>query len=44
MEDRVIALFELMLEDDEIRIIEERHYHLVPSEKLDRDAIRDYRT
>ena len=44
MEDRVIALFELMLQDDEIRIVEERHYRLVPSEKLDRDAIRDYRT
>ena len=44
MEDRVIALFELMLQDDEIRIVEERHYRLVPSEKLDRDAIRGYRT
>ena len=43
MEDRVIALFELILRNDEIRVAEERHYRLVPSEKIDRDAVRDYR-
>ena len=43
MEDRVIALFELILRDDEIRVAEERHYRLVPSEKIDKDAVRDYR-
>ena len=43
MMDRVIALFELILQDDEIRVAEERHYRLVPSEKIDRDAVRDYR-
>ena len=26
-----------------LKIVEDRHYHLVPAEKLDRDAIRDYR-
>ena len=43
MDDQVIALFELTLQDDEIKIVEERHYRLVPAEKLDRDAICDYR-
>lgn len=43
MENDVIALFELTLQDDEIKVVEERHYRLVPAKKLDRDAIRDYR-
>ena len=43
MSDRAIALFELTLQDDGIRIVEERHYRLVPAENLDDDAIRDYR-
>ena len=42
--DRVVALFELTLQDDEIKVVEERHYRLVPVDELDRDAIRDYRT
>ena len=41
--DRVVALFELILKDDEIKVAEERHYRLVPAEQLDQDAIRDYR-
>lgn len=43
MDDGVIALFELTLDDDEIRVVEERHYRLVPAKKLDQKAIRDYR-
>ena len=43
MDDAIIALFELTLQDDEIKIIEERHYRLVPATDLDKDAIRDYR-
>lgn len=43
MEEGVIAMFELMLQDDEIKVVEERHYRLVPSSDLDNDAIRDYR-
>src|SRR3990167_3916286 len=35
MADNVIALFELMLEGDEIRIVDERHYRLVASNELD---------
>ncbi len=44
MDDRVVALFELTLQDNEIKVVEERHYRLVPVEELDQDAIRDYRT
>jgi len=42
MENRTIALFELTLQDDEIKVVEERHYRLVPAEKLKPAAIRDY--
>ena len=38
-----IALFELTLKEDEIRVVEERHYRLVPAGELDRDSIREYR-
>ena len=43
MDDKIVALFELTLQGDEIKVVEERHYRLVPAEKLDRDKIRDYR-
>lgn len=43
MEDGVVALFELTLQDDEVRVVEERHYKLVPHSELDAEAIRDYR-
>lgn len=42
MDDQVIALFELTLQDDEIKVAEERHYRLVPAEKLNQEAIRNY--
>ena len=44
MDDRVIALFELTLRDEQIRVVEERHYRLVPGDKLDDKAIRAYRS
>lgn len=44
MNDGVIALFELSLKGDEIKIAEERHYKLVPACDLDKSAIVDYRT
>ncbi|WP_320178939.1 endonuclease [Roseovarius pacificus] len=43
MDAQVVALFELTLQDDDIKVVEERHYRLVPAEALDRAAIRDYR-
>lgn len=43
MAEGVIALFELALQGDEVKVVEERHYRLVPADRLDRDAVRDYR-
>jgi hypothetical protein len=43
MEDRIVALFELSVQDREIKVIEERHYRLVPANQLDQGAIRNYR-
>ncbi len=42
MDEEVVALFELTEQRDEIRVVEERHYRLVPAKELDREAIRDY--
>lgn len=38
-----IALFELTVEDGEIRVVEERHYKLVPAAELDRKEVTAYR-
>lgn len=38
-----IALFELKIEADQLKVVEERHYKLVPSGELDPKEIVDYR-
>ena len=43
MKEGIVALFELTLQDDEVKIVEERHYRLVSATDLDADAIRNYR-
>lgn len=43
MPDGSIALFELTLQDSEVRVIQERHYRLLPAAELNKEAIRDYR-
>jgi hypothetical protein len=43
MAEGVIALFELTLDDGQVKVVEERHYRLVPAAELDQKAIRDYR-
>ena len=43
LKDEVVALFELTLQADEIKIVEERHYRLVPADQIDAEAIRSYR-
>jgi hypothetical protein len=43
MDGGVVALFELTLQDSQIRVVEERHYKLVPAEHLDVASISDYR-
>ncbi len=43
MEEGIVALFELALQEEEVKVAEERHYRLVPATDLDGDAVRDYR-
>lgn len=43
MSNERIAIFELTIEDDEVKVVEERHYRLVPADQLDRDALRAYK-
>jgi hypothetical protein len=40
----LIAIFELALDGDEVKVAEEKHYRLVPASELDQNAIRSYRT
>lgn len=42
MADQSIALFELTLQNSEIRVVQERHYRLLPASELDQTAIRNY--
>ena len=37
LDDEIVALFELLLQDDDIKVVEERHYKLVPAEDIKRD-------
>jgi hypothetical protein len=43
MESELIALFELAQTKDEIRIITERHYRLVPADQIQPEDLREYR-
>ena len=43
MSDGIVAMFELVLQGDEIKVAEERHYKLAPAADLDQTAIRSYR-
>lgn len=43
MEGGIVALFELTLQDAQVRVVEERHYRLVPASHIDQYAIRNYR-
>jgi hypothetical protein len=38
-----IAMFELTVEDDSVKVVEERHFKLVPAADVDQGAIRNYR-
>ncbi|WP_026332987.1 hypothetical protein [Thioalkalivibrio sp. ALE20] len=42
MDNDVVALFELVLQDNEIKVAEERHYRLIPASQIDDEAIRNY--
>jgi hypothetical protein len=38
-----IAMFELTVEDSVVKVVEERHFKLIPASDLDQGAIRSYR-
>ena len=42
MPDGSVALFELTVQDDEVKVVQERHYRLVPADQLDRNAVVRY--
>lgn len=42
MDEEIVALFELTEQGGEIKVVEERHYRLVPANELNAEAIRDY--
>ncbi len=42
MADGVVALFELTLQDSRVRIVDEKHYRLVPAKQVDVKTISDY--
>ncbi len=42
MAGSVVALFELTLDGGQVKVVEERHYRLVPASELDQIAIRSY--
>jgi hypothetical protein len=44
MSEQRVAMFELTVRDDAVKVVEERHYKLVPAASLDASAIVDYRT
>lgn len=39
----IVALFELAMEDGQVKVVEERHYKLIPASDLDRSAVIKYR-
>lgn len=42
MEDNLIALFELTVEDGEVRVVEEKHYRLTPADLIDKEDLFAY--
>lgn len=44
MDDDLIALFELTVEDEQVRIVEEKHYRLVPFQDITSDDLERYRS
>lgn len=43
MDHGVVAMFELVLQGDEIKVAGERRYRLVPAAELDHESVRSYR-
>ncbi|PMB26747.1 endonuclease [Fischerella thermalis] len=44
MPNNLIAIFELTLEEDEVKVVDEKHYKLVPADEISREELRSYKT
>lgn len=40
----LIAMFELTLDEGEVRVVEEKHYQLVSKEKISSEDLQNYRS
>lgn len=43
MDNDIIAIFDLVLQNEEVKVAEERHYQLVVASDLDQNSIRNYK-
>jgi hypothetical protein len=43
MDDERIAMFELTVQDGQVRVVDEKHYRLVPFGEIETDELRGYR-
>lgn len=43
MEDDLIAIFELTVQDEQVRLVSEKHYRLVPSTEISSEDLGFYR-
>jgi hypothetical protein len=42
MRDSVIAMFELTMSDGQIKLVDEKHYKLVPSDQIGTEELKSY--
>jgi hypothetical protein len=42
MTEDVIAMFELALDGEDVKLVEEKHYKLVPSDQISSDDLKLY--
>ncbi|WP_337886073.1 hypothetical protein [Fischerella thermalis] len=43
MPNNLIAIFELTLEEDEVQVVDEKHYKLVPADEISGEELRSYK-
>ena len=44
MDDDRIAMFELTIENDEVKVVDEKHYKLLPASKISPEDLASYRS
>ena len=42
MEQDTIAMFELTMQNGEIRVVDEKHYRLLPSDQISQEDLQSY--